>query len=512
MYKDRIHKWGFDKKHKERDMLAILRKKTEREAVGKRTAFRVRGQVVTIEQVHHYLKRKKSIPNHDSQPPTPSDLSYRTPSPAPAEYSAENGTQPINSDSFWQQGRTIRTDMSLLPSSRYTVGAAEVVDIEWASAPLFIEDEAVIQMTLKSMQSLLSDDQQIPRSPSTPLAILVPERLLLTIKTYVNGSFEKKTWLLDDDGDLTSLMILQNGGYMCLPDFDDSYCAAAEFLEMGLYSEFRRTLSRAFNLVKDIVRSEHPQFLEYLLDCLLFFKREQHQDINDLLVRFVCEIATLCGPQHPLVQICQLIARLEPETFEQVIIQSWECTIDDFGRIIGLSNTACLKARTAFISGVHGFLDLLEEERLLRALLERFERDIGSSSEQTFEIIGRLATNLNRQGRYVEAEELVLVALVQVDKEPDSNYRSWHNLNSLTLRAESQYYQDKKVLAEDSQRQALKLARNVWGWDGPLAIPIMVGLYRWLREWQREEEADELKLEIEEAIGVDEIDLELYGH
>jgi hypothetical protein len=43
MYKDRIKKWGLDKKNKERDMVAILRKKTERDAVGKESSFRVRG-------------------------------------------------------------------------------------------------------------------------------------------------------------------------------------------------------------------------------------------------------------------------------------------------------------------------------------------------------------------------------------------------------------------------------------------------------------------------------------
>ncbi len=44
-------------------------------------------------------------------------------------------------------------------------------------------------------------------------------------------------------------------------DFD-SYCFTATMLmEKGLHVEFRRALSKAFALVEQILRSEHPQTL-----------------------------------------------------------------------------------------------------------------------------------------------------------------------------------------------------------------------------------------------------------
>jgi hypothetical protein len=61
MYKDRIKKLQLEKKNKESDMLAILRQKTQRDAVGKASLFRVRGQPVTIEEVLQYFKRKKNL-------------------------------------------------------------------------------------------------------------------------------------------------------------------------------------------------------------------------------------------------------------------------------------------------------------------------------------------------------------------------------------------------------------------------------------------------------------------
>ncbi len=58
MYKDRISKWGLDKRHKEHEAIAIVRKKRQRDAVGKRSEFHIRGRLVSIEDVHRYLKRK----------------------------------------------------------------------------------------------------------------------------------------------------------------------------------------------------------------------------------------------------------------------------------------------------------------------------------------------------------------------------------------------------------------------------------------------------------------------
>ena len=64
-------------------MVAILRKKTEREAVGKQTSFRVRGQVVNMENVLHYFKRKKKTGEIGvTAASTPSDISCWTPSPS----------------------------------------------------------------------------------------------------------------------------------------------------------------------------------------------------------------------------------------------------------------------------------------------------------------------------------------------------------------------------------------------------------------------------------------------
>lgn len=58
MYKTRIKQWGLDKKNKEGDMRAIVRKEARRSEQGRRSVFRVRGKVVDFERVLDYWSRR----------------------------------------------------------------------------------------------------------------------------------------------------------------------------------------------------------------------------------------------------------------------------------------------------------------------------------------------------------------------------------------------------------------------------------------------------------------------
>ena len=58
MYKTRITRWGLDKKNKKCDMEAIVRKHSDRQRIGKRSNFRVRGKAVDYEDVVRYFHRR----------------------------------------------------------------------------------------------------------------------------------------------------------------------------------------------------------------------------------------------------------------------------------------------------------------------------------------------------------------------------------------------------------------------------------------------------------------------
>jgi len=86
MYKTKITQWGLDKKNKENDILAIVRKTTQRAAVGKKSIFRVRGRVLDPDEIERYLKRKRiSVELVQMQSAsTPPGLECFTPSEVPS--------------------------------------------------------------------------------------------------------------------------------------------------------------------------------------------------------------------------------------------------------------------------------------------------------------------------------------------------------------------------------------------------------------------------------------------
>ena len=83
MYKTRIKQWRLDKKNKESDMKAIVRKRAKRLSEGKASAFHVRGRPVDFEEVIRYWGRKgisiEDIVAQRAASATPVDVDCLTP-------------------------------------------------------------------------------------------------------------------------------------------------------------------------------------------------------------------------------------------------------------------------------------------------------------------------------------------------------------------------------------------------------------------------------------------------
>ncbi|KAE9381186.1 hypothetical protein N431DRAFT_476070 [Stipitochalara longipes BDJ] len=87
MFKKRIKKWNLDRNHKQADMLYAVKIALNREAQGKKTAFVIRGRVVTFEEVQYYFRRKgirdlrALVKDEDDVNPT-TRIECHTPKPA----------------------------------------------------------------------------------------------------------------------------------------------------------------------------------------------------------------------------------------------------------------------------------------------------------------------------------------------------------------------------------------------------------------------------------------------
>jgi hypothetical protein len=498
MYKDRIKKWRLEKKNKESDMLAILRQKTQRDAVGKASAFRVRGQPVTIEEVLQYFKRKKNIRDEEAyNAPTPSDVSCRTPSPGPASLYPENDIPMTEMGLSWKDPSALAEGSHYLSTAHHS----QLNALALSPADSVFEREQVIQWTLEDIYNMTSRTNGIPQSPSAPQNLYVSERLFYTIKTYLEIQFESSSWFIDEDGDC-NVLNTSNTEFNALVEFYECCVTAMSLLEIGQLVKFRQMLAKAFQHLDTLIRTQHPGSIYIIIEIIIFLNRMRHPKIVELLLRYIINLSTIRWTKdHHLSYIWRLVGMLEEGCLEETVIQSWRCIVDIFENRLGIFNKTSLLYRLDFIGRVHSPPDA---EPLLQRLLAQWdERESSSSNSQAVHILNYLGFNLLDQGRFSEAEQLGLDAMSLAEKQDPVR-----KIDSLVLISRAQYNQNKRALAENSLRRAIQVIVDEWGIADPLVIDDLILLEEWLREWGREEEADRVRAEIDVAIGRDEIDEE----
>ncbi|KAE8445445.1 hypothetical protein EG329_013458 [Mollisiaceae sp. DMI_Dod_QoI] len=485
MYKHRIKKWKLDKNNKESDMLAIRRKKVERDAAGKQTTIRVRGQTITMEQVDHYFKRKgtQTQTQEAYDAPTPLDVSCRTPSPAPPD-----------------------GDLSLAPTNARVV--TEQTGMEWSPAMAIAKDEDIQQLTRNEICSRRSNSSIISPSLSLPRALLVPERLFTTVKTFIDVYLGGKVLVTNEDGSISTIIPIRGTQDSTSGDLWCCCTAAISLVEKGFAVQCRRALSKAIICVEKLVQNEHPGSLEGILDIFLFLRQRGHPEIVEIFRRIIFDAVKLHTGHRPWQHIWQLVAMLEEESLDETIQRSWSCAFHNFERNLGPLHPFTIAMKLNFI---HHMLvssaGAVEAEAILWNLLKQLEEASMTSNPLISNIVVRLMYNFSFQGRYSEAENLGLDHLAQAQEQ------GWYAEQILILDAiaHTQLSQGKIVLAENNLRQALNMIIERGGMTHPWAVDIMIELESWLRSWGGTEEADELQLRIEEAIGEDDIDKELGG-
>ena len=151
--------------------------------------------------------------------------------------------------------------------------------------------------------------------------------------------------------------------------------------------------------------------------------------------------------------------------------------------------------------------DNVDFEGRLRQLLAWLETDTSSPNSMTLKIIYFLGWDLYLQGRLAEAEHLGLGLLAQAEEQQLPGWKP----SAFRLLAYSQYFQSKKSSGEKNLRLGMQITGDEFGMADPMRIEMMVQLEGWLRESGKDEEADRLKEDIDEAIGRDETDVELEG-
>lgn len=164
-------------------MVAILRKNTQRDADGKTSLFRVRGQFVTIEQVEHYFTRKKGVLAQTSDASTPSDVSCWTPSPSPCPIN--NSTPPFLENEHSEAVQGVTRPVLALGTHDDSSRLIRATPLTYLQFNEHILDE-------NDIFNILSENPIVSYPPSLPQTYGIPERLLQASKITTRCRFRQE--------------------------------------------------------------------------------------------------------------------------------------------------------------------------------------------------------------------------------------------------------------------------------------------------------------------------------
>jgi len=478
MYKTRFMKWGLAKYNKEKDMTHILRKNNQRAAIGKSSHFRVHGKVVRWKEIERYFSRKKELTQKTASCATPPYICCRTP---PAE-----------------EKTLMASSANGLPLSFQD--NAGTVDMGWESSMSLGNDNAGFQQqAFIDTESILSIHLGVPPSPSPPQIFLVPEALFSSISIYISESFQNGTWIIDEQSACTA--VTPDGVDPTVYVNLNVYCEMAfRFIKKGRAIEFGHVLSKAFGFVQPMLSIQHPRTLGSILSAFFFLKESGLQHVALLLRDFVGKMATeIIAKNHPWRNICQLFATFDLDLLDQALRHIYQCVFDTFGKSVGPSKRTPLRIRLELIQLLYGYTDLPRAERLFRDILASGVRDPLVRSY--------LGDILNHQERYREADQIELDMLSRADQDEPHVHKTQDKAETSKGLTWSQYNLEKKAAVEKILRQAIGISVLELGPKSPWTIDVIDTLRMFLREWGRDAEADQLRLEINKLIRIDETDL-----
>ncbi len=498
MYKARITKWGLDKKIKEAEAWALLRIKMQRGAIGKDSAFRVRGKPVTIENVLRYFKRKGIVhPEVLPQPPealTPPAIECWTPIPSPRPgmktiQVPEEEDMRSRADLLHFRGSEINT----LP---YTAALDSIPGNDHIHVYLNTDQTRQIHFSSPKIQSF-----EIPHSPLPPQSLLVPEKLFASIKAYYGGAIASGLFKTNERGHLRNVNELLNG--RPIAEFYELGITGANLMRSKSFIEGRRCLSKASGLVSNLLREQHPRTMEYILE-ILFCLREMGQDeISTQLRNLVHGMAlTLFAEGHPLRQIFSQIGKLEDLHFEQALPRVWRCVCDLFAKFLGQFHQTTLLCYTSFISNVHSSKGAAQ---LLHDYLMRAKQELGEFDRRLIDVRYWYGWALHEEDRVAEAIVTLEEGLTCCRGINGQEHRV---VDALELISRCQHTLGHDYEAESTLRQAIKTTEETYGKSASWVLQLKASLEIWLREWGREAEAAAIQAEMDEILGPDDIKLD----
>jgi len=264
MYKKRIKEWGLDKKNKNDEMLYILHRRTQRLAIGKSTKFKIRGQILTEDEMVRYFKRKyKGVVRLEQQSSsvikTPPHITYGTPSPEPGIRTTLGHELMSKMPGDVEIYITDRdSDCTLSNTNDYS-------EVSYKLDESVSKDDIVIsEVPANLLRYLIGQTSDLPSQMSVPTTYDTPEKLFKNINYYLNSAIQSRLWKKTENGSLIRNHGSETIDNKVLDNFEQHCYSAVRLIKIGSHVEYWDSLSQACGLLYNIVHNQNPSTLSYL--------------------------------------------------------------------------------------------------------------------------------------------------------------------------------------------------------------------------------------------------------
>ena len=473
-YKTRIKSWGLDKKLKKKEVEFMLRQKRQREAAGKKSAFRIRGQRLDEARVIKYQKRTQGVvngvPSRSTSPvlSTHSDISCYT----PAAFSPSGAGNCIESS----QGDGVAyllDDTNSPPQS--TTTATLTFEAQDRDFLLQVPQRAFMQTKTSVPAST------VPTAPSPPTLYLISEKIFTLTTDYVKSCPPTGPWR--PNSQLCQSLrryAKDNRRWPQLITDADILLRARKADKAG------ELLQDAFLEVELLIKSEDASLMSGLL-WLLHKAMELFSgpEIIRILLKHMYWMArALLGVNHPFEMISFSFLFLDDwdtvsEIAQQIVCDVSEATFgpeDDFAILRRVYLAQCYSRRKKWIAAEAQY------RRCVRSIEAKLDLDplyLCSSLEG-------LSGALYNLGNFAEAEEVALRIVRLTDEQcTDPQNMRWRVKGFWRL---SDIHKElgHSHLAEGSMREAYHQANTHLGPEDALTVLCMSALseQQWYRLYQ----------------------------
>lgn len=323
---------------------------------------------------------------------------------------------------------------------------------------------------------------------ATPSNMAIPEQILLTIREYVDGSFEAGTWIQSEPRYHCS-SVKENPSKVCyLKDFAAQSIVACNLFKAGLFQEAGRTLIIATAEVKSFLLEESPLLLHDVFALLIDICSMGRSEIASAILRTLSDFSSvLMGENHPLRRVYGGLVLLECDETEQVAVEGLKSIAAHFERHLGPMHKSTLLARMNCMNLVNHYHEGNSSYNLLREC----DQKLGPRDVRTAEIRLNYSRYLYRQEKYHESCRVCQIVLEHVsllDRDVVF-YQSW-TLQSLAF---SQHALQDRLLAEGNLREAIRLRMSTFGPEDGWARHMLVLLEAWLYGWGQMDAAQDIR-------------------